>query len=97
MVKRKILGLFLVVFMVFSFVGLSFAENGVDWDSEIITVTGMGLPIANAASLAHAKATARRAAITDAYRNMGEVIKGVQINSETSVKNLMLEGGATHA
>ena len=91
MVKRKILGLFLVVFMLFSFVGLSFAENGVDWDSEIITVTGMGLPIANAASLAYAKVTARRAAITDAYRNMGEVIKGVQINSETSVKNLMLE------
>ncbi len=66
-------------------------ENGnVNWESGVVTATGIGAPPANAVNMAQARALARRAAIVVARRNLLEIIKGVQIDSETTVKEYMV-------
>ncbi|MBE8951281.1 MAG: LPP20 family lipoprotein [Quinella sp. 3Q1] len=67
------------------------AEAAVDWGGQVITVTGMGT--ANPAMVrtpAHALMMARRAAIADGYRQMAELITGVQVDAETTVEQMML-------
>lgn len=67
------------------------AEAAVDWNNKFITVTGMGM--ANPAmvrSPAHASMMARRAAISDAYRQLAEMVMGVQVDAETTVEQMML-------
>jgi hypothetical protein len=67
-------------------------ENGyVNWSKGVIKATGVAGPAKFAKTEAQMKITARRAAIVDAQRNLAEVIKGVNIDSETTVKNLELE------
>ena len=61
-------------------------EKGSDADVEAM---GIGLPPANMPP-ARAMALARRAAIVDAQRNLIETIKGVQVDSETVMENLMI-------
>ena len=70
---------------------ISFAQDEVDWEKGIITATGVGVPSSKAVSLSQARAMAYRAAKADAYRNLAEIIDGVQVDSETTVKNLALE------
>lgn len=66
-------------------------NNGaVNWDSGFVTAKGIGVPPANAVSLAQARAMAIRAATVDARRNLLSVIKGVQIDSTTTVQNAMV-------
>ena len=67
------------------------AEAAVDWNNKFITVTGMGM--ANPAMVrnpAHASMMARRAAISDAYRQLAEMVMGVQVDAETTVEQMML-------
>ncbi len=67
------------------------AEAAVDWNNKFITVKGMG--VANpalATNPAHATMMARRAAIADAYRHLAEMVQGVQVDSETTVEQMML-------
>ena len=51
---------------------------------------GVGLPPENVPA-ARGTALARRAAIVDAYRQLAETIKGVQIDAETSMRDLAIE------
>lgn len=51
---------------------------------------GVGLPPENVPA-ARGTALARRAAIVDAYRQLAETIKGVQIDSETTMRDLAIE------
>lgn len=60
------------------------AEN-VDWNSNVIRATGGGVAPAGARTMAQARMMARRAAITDAYRQLAEYVGGVNVNAETTV------------
>ena len=74
----------------FLFAGVH-AEAAVDWGSKVITVTGSG--VANPALVrvpAQAVAMAKRAAIADAYRQLAEMVQGVQVDAETTVEQMML-------
>ena len=67
------------------------AAPGVDWNGRVITVTGMGAP--NPALVrvpAQAAMIAKRAAIADAYRQLAEIVQGVQVDAETTVEQMML-------
>ena len=64
--------------------------------SETITADGYGrYPAGMPASIA--KIQARRAAVVDAQRNLLESIKGVAIDSETTVENFMLKNDVIHS
>ena len=64
--------------------------------SETITADGYGrYPAGMPVSIA--KIQARRAAVVDAQRNLLESIKGVAIDSETTVENFMLKNDVIHS
>jgi hypothetical protein len=70
----------------------SVGEAGnVDWSQQKIRATGIGAPNADAPNTGVARANAIRAAKEDAFRNILETAKGVNINSETTVRNAMVE------
>ena len=55
-----------------------------------IVVYGEGIAPVNTVSPAQAVALAKRAAITDGYRQLGEKLYGVKINSTETVRDAML-------
>ena len=62
-----------------------------DWNANKIQVTGMGVGNpALATTPAHAAMMARRAAMADAYRQLAEMVQGVQVDAETTVEQMML-------
>lgn len=67
-------------------------KNVINWEkgaqADVVAI-GVGLPPTGMPA-ARAQALARRAAIVDAQRNLLETIKGVQIDSDTTVENLMV-------
>lgn len=65
-----------------------FASSGTDWDNGKITVEGYGAPPANANSAAQARMMTRRAAIVDAYQSFAEEIQGVNVDAESTVKDM---------
>ncbi len=67
------------------------AAGGINWEKQTVQALGMGVPPANAGSQAQARAMARRAAYVDAQRNLLETIQGVQVDAETTVKNMALD------
>jgi hypothetical protein len=87
-VVRILLGLLIA----FSFAVPSFAEEKIEgeinWVDGYITAIGHGASVKG--SLAQARPLARRAAIVDAQRNLLEIIKGVKIDSQTTVENFMV-------
>jgi len=62
----------------------------VAWEQGTIEALGTGMPPTNVINMAQGRALARRAAIVDAYRNLAEVIQGVQVDSETIMSNLAI-------
>ena len=73
----------------------AFAAEGVDWGNSTITVTGSGIAPANAHNAAQARMLARRAAVVDGYRQLAEAVKGVNVDSETTVQNMMVVSDTT--
>jgi hypothetical protein len=66
------------------------AAGTVDWSSQVIRSTGIGSPNPNMPETAQ-RAGAIEAAKRVALRNLLETVKGMSIDSETSVKNFMVE------
>ena len=67
-------------------------DNTLEKDSTMrISVTGQGVAPMNTASPAQAYALAKRAAVADAYRLIAEKVKGVRIDGEDLIKNMMVK------
>ena len=66
------------------------AALGTDWNGNKITVTGSGV-VPRGAIGAQARLLARRAAQADAYRQLAEVVKGVQVDASTTVEMAMIQ------
>lgn len=66
----------------------SVTPNGrADWTAGTVTARGIGIPPKNPASALQAKEMARTAAWAVALRNLLEVVKGVYVDSTTTVSN----------
>lgn len=67
-------------------------KGSINWTKQYIEVTGTGIINNERFKIpAQARVAAQRAAVVDAQRNLLEIAKGVEVNSETTVKDLMLE------
>lgn len=66
-------------------------DAAINWTLQTIRVTGSGAPSPDAPNIAAARLGAERVAKLDAMRNALEAIQGVRIDSETTVRNAILE------
>lgn len=85
--KFKLLGVLVATIILSISAQVDAAPN---WNTNVIQVTGMGVAPPNAVSQAHSAMMARRAAVVDAYRQLAEVVNGVQVDSETTVEQMVL-------
>jgi hypothetical protein len=85
--KQRILGLLAACLLLLCNIAMA---AGADFELNRIEADGFGLPPDYAVSAAQARLMARRAAISDAQRNLAEQIAGVQVDSETTVQNLQV-------
>ena len=60
-----------------------------DWTTGVVTAKGIGIPPKNPASALQAKEMARTAAWAVALRNLLEAVKGVYVDSTTTVNNFV--------
>lgn len=90
--KRKslLLALLMLSSLFFGMTGALAATSNTDWADGTITMEGYGAAPDNARSAGQARIMARRAAVVDAYRNLGEYVEGVRIDSETTVQNMVV-------
>jgi hypothetical protein len=66
-------------------------EYGVtDWTNGVVRARGLGFPPKESANALHAKTMTKRAAHSVALRNLLETVKGVRVDSKTTVRNYML-------
>ncbi|NOX38198.1 MAG: hypothetical protein GXO78_11765 [Calditrichaeota bacterium] len=63
--------------------------GGIDWTAQVVRATGIGAPNPNLPPGAQ-RASAIEAAKVVALRNILQIVKGVYVNSETTVENMML-------
>ena len=73
---------------VFSTASALAASTGVDWSNRMITVVGIGFDSTDVQNSSQAKMLAKRAAMSDAYRQLAEIVDGVSVTSETTVKKM---------
>ncbi len=66
-------------------------ESSVDWGRGIIRATGIGSYKKGETNPGLQRAQAKRAATIDAQRTLAECVMGVQVTSESSLKDLSLE------
>ena len=67
-------------------------DNVLDMDASLrIGVVGQGVAPMNTSSPAQAYALAKRAATADAYRLIAEKVKGVRIEGDDLIKNMMVK------
>ena len=86
LVKSIVAGVLVLALAVFS---LPAAEAAPGWDGGNIRAAGLGIAPAGTYG-AQAEALARRAAITDAYRQLAEQINGVSVDATTTVENMIV-------
>jgi len=75
----------------------SFGYGEVNWTKSVIRAVGSGAPNTDAPNIAVARLGAERAAKIDALRNLLEAVKGVRIDSETTVVNAMTQSDIIHS
>lgn len=66
-------------------------QGEVNWTTSVIRALGSGAPSPSSPNISVARLGAERAAKVDAMRNLLETIKGVRIDSETTVVNAMTQ------
>ena len=64
-------------------------KGEINWSDQVIEATGSGVRPADAESPAQARLLAKRAAITDAYRNLAQIISEVRVTSDTTVQRFI--------
>lgn len=65
-------------------------QGQLNWSTQTLEVTGSGLP-KRTGNPAQEKLLARRAATADAYRKLLELVEGVQVEAETTVRDYLTE------
>ena len=85
----KLLTMFMTVALIFGVTAGNANAAEPNWSNNTIEATGMGAYPARAVNQVQAKAMARRAAIADAYRQLAEIINGVNVDAETTVENMI--------
>lgn len=99
--RRHISKLFMACLMAMTLMVVSAASafaagTGMDWSGDSkITVQGTGVAPTYAVNAIQARMLARRAAVVDAYRQLAELVKGVNVDSETTVENMMVTSDVT--
>jgi len=107
---RKSLSVFLFISLALSF-GISYAglfDGGdqvvetmgtgeVNWSANVIRSVGSGAPSPDAPNVAVARLGAERAAKLDAMRNLLETVKGVHIDSQTTVVNFTTQSDSINS
>lgn len=99
--RRHISKLFMACLMAMTLMVVSAASafaagTGMDWSGDSkITVQGTGVAPKYAVNAVQARMLARRAAVVDAYRQLAEMVKGVNVDSETTVENMMVTSDVT--
>src|SRR5262249_46780239 len=85
-------------------VGLTLAASAqaapsasIDWEKRVIVARGQGAPDLNAPNPAAARIGAERAAELDAFRNILETLKGVQVQGGATAASLMQADNALKA
>ena len=66
-------------------------NGGINWTSGIVIAKGSGAPSPDVQNPAQGRILAKRAAISDARRNLLETLEGVRVASTTVVKEYMVE------
>ena len=61
-----------------------------DWNQGLVIADGLGVPAKKAGTSAQQNASAQRAARMDAARNILEMIKGINVSSNTTLQDAML-------
>lgn len=62
----------------------------IDYEVGVVRAQGMGIAPAKAVNVAQARIMARRAAVVDGWRQLAETVKGVDIDSETTLEMNMV-------
>ena len=76
---------------------LAAASASVDWQKRVIVARGQGAPDLAASSPAAARIGAERAAQVDAFRNILETLKGVEVKGGQTAGQLMAQDSALKA
>lgn len=96
MKKSFLLSVFLLVALCVAQAVAFAAEGGVDWGAGSVRGRGYGVPMANPVSQGQAVASAREAAIAEAYAALAEQVAGVSVDSERTVRNMQLASKETN-
>ena len=65
--------------------------GSVNWSNGVIRAVGLGVPPTDSVNARHGREMAKRAARVVAYRNLLEIVQGIRVDSQTLVKNYMVE------
>lgn len=72
-------------------------QGSINWSGGYIEAIGIGAPAEKSIGKPSARPMALRAATVDAYRNLLEITKGVQVDSATTVKDFTIESDVINA
>jgi len=103
--KSRFVSIAVIAGLLFIFAGVGFCQEkvsindwvekvgqgSVNWSAGYIEAVGIGAPSDKSIGKANARPMAMRAAKVDAYRNLLEITKGVQVDSATTVKSFTVE------
>ena len=103
--KSRFISIAVIAGLLFLFAGVGFCQDkvsmndwvekvgqgSVNWSAGYIEAVGIGAPADKSIGKANARPMALRAAKVDAYRNLLEITKGVQVDSATTVKDFTVE------